>query len=53
MAKSNSSYTFTKADLARLKASEAKMTPNQKRAVSEALVKSNSAANTPKTKKKA
>lgn len=46
-------YTFTKAELARIKSSESKMTAAQKRAASEALVKANSAANTPKKKKKA
>lgn len=47
------SFTFTKADLAKIKAKEAKMTPAQRRAASKALVESNSAANTPKNKRKA
>lgn len=47
------SFTFTKADLAKIKASEQKMSPTQRRAVSKALVQANSAANTPAKKKKA
>ena len=41
--------TFTKAELARVKASESKMTPAQRRATSKALVEANTAANAPKT----
>ena len=52
MAKAKS-VTFTKADLDKYKAREAKMTPAQKKAVSKALVEANSAANTPRKKKKA
>lgn len=37
--------TFTKADLARVKASEATMTPAKRKAVSKALVGANTAAN--------
>lgn len=48
------SITFTKADLARIKEKEAKMTPTQRRAASKALVEANTAANNaPKRKKKA
>lgn len=46
-------YTVTKADAARLKAKDAKMTPAQKRAVSKSLVQANSAANRVKSKGKA
>lgn len=47
------SYTFTKAKLNKMRSDEAKMTPSRKKAVSKALVEANSAANTPKKKKKA
>lgn len=47
------SYTFTKSKLAQMRASEAKMTPKQKKAVSKALVEANTAANTVGKKKKA
>ena len=47
----NKSYTFTKAELAKIKAKDAKMTPAQKRATSKAIVTANSAANTPKQRK--
>lgn len=45
-------YTFTKAELAKIKGSENKMSPAKRRAISKALVEANTAAN-PKTKKKA
>ena len=41
-------FTFTKAELKRIKNSEAKITDAQRREISKALVKANSAANTPK-----
>lgn len=40
-----SSKTFTKAELAKVKASDATMTPAKRKAVSKALVEANSAAN--------
>ena len=49
----STSYTFTKAKLAKIRSSESRMTAEQKRAVSKALVEANSAANTPRKKKKA
>ena len=49
MAKANG-YTITKADAARLKAKDAKMTPAQRRAVSKGLVEANTAANRMKSK---
>lgn len=53
MANTNGSHVFTKSELARYKADNAKMTPAQKRSVSEALVKSNTKANNiPKKGKK-
>lgn len=45
-------YTFTKGKLAKIKASEAKMTPAQRRSVSKALVDANTAANEPHKKRK-
>lgn len=45
--------TITKAYWNKLKAKDAKMTPEQRRAVSEGLVKANTAANRIPTKKKA
>lgn len=47
------SFTFTKTELAKVKAREAQMTPTQRRAASKALVEANSAANTPRKRKKA
>ena len=47
------SYTFTKNSLNKLKTSESKMTPEQKRSVSKAIVNANTEANTPRKKKKA
>lgn len=44
--------TLTKADLARVKANEAKMTGEQRRAVSKALVEANTAANTMATSRR-
>ena len=46
-------FTFTKAEVKKFKAKEAKATPAQQKAASEALVKANSAANggVPKKKK--
>lgn len=49
----NGSYTFTKSDLNKIKAKESKMSPEKRRAVSKALVEANTAANTPKKKRKA
>lgn len=46
------SYTFTKAELNKIKNSEAKASPAKKREISKALVDANSAANTPKKKRK-
>lgn len=50
-------FTFTKAEIAKYKEKEAKMTPVQRRAASKALVEANTAANkalsTPRKKKKA
>ena len=46
-------YTVTKADAARLKKKDAKMTPAQRRAVSKGLVEANTAANAIKKKGKA
>lgn len=52
MAKAKS-FTFTKAEIEKFKAKEAKMTPEQKRAASKAQVLANSAANSLKKKGKA
>ena len=41
----NGTFTFTKEEVAKFKAKEAKMTPAQRRAASKALVEANSAAN--------
>ena len=49
MAKANG-YTITKADAARLKAKDAKMTPAQRRATSKGIVEANTAANRMKSK---
>ena len=46
-------FTFTKAEVKKFKAKEAKATPEQKKAASEALVKANSEANRIHKKKKA
>lgn len=43
---------LTKADLDRVRAKDAKATPAQRRAMSKALVESNSEANTPKSARK-
>ena len=53
MAKTAAGYTITKADAARIKAKDAKMTPAQRRATSKALVEANTAANRMKPKGKA
>lgn len=53
MATKGNSFTFTKTELAKVKAREAQMTPTQRRAASKALVEANSAANTPRKRKKA
>lgn len=45
-------FTITKAYAAKLKAKDEKMTADQRRAVSKALVNSNSEANTPKKSRK-
>ena len=45
-------YEFTKEELAKIKAKDAKMTPAQRRALSKALVEANSAANNIGRKKK-
>ena len=47
------SYTFTKADMAKMKAKDSAMTPAQKKALSKSLVNANSAANRMKSKGKA
>ena len=47
------SYTITKADAARIKAKDAKMTPTQRRSVSKGLVEANTSANRMKSKGKA
>lgn len=41
----NKSITFTKADLAKVRASDAKMSAEKRRAISKALVDANTAAN--------
>lgn len=53
MAKTAAGYTITKADAARIKAKDAKMTTAQRRATSKALVEANTAANRMKPKGKA
>lgn len=45
-------YTITKADAARIRAKDAKMTPEQRRAASQALVEANSSANKMPAKKR-
>ena len=45
-------YTITKADAARIRAKDAKMTPEQRRAASKALVEANSESNRVEKKKK-
>lgn len=51
MAKAKS-YVLTKADVEKFKAKEAKMTPAQRRAASKDLVEANTAANSPRKKRK-
>lgn len=46
------SFTFTKAELNKIKTSENKMSANKRREISKALVEANSAANNPKKKRK-
>lgn len=46
------SFTFTKSEIAKAKAKEARMTPAQRRAASKALVEANTAANKPRKKGK-
>lgn len=46
------SYTFTKAELAKLKAGEKKLSPEKRREISKALVDANTQANTPKKRRK-
>ena len=46
-------FTLTKAYLAKVKASDAKMSNAQKRSVSKALVEANTSANVPRKPKKA